>query len=107
MDIVSSLNRIKHQLLTLSWENNEEERLSQHLMTDEEFSGLERELNIILLKVSETSGEEREILNQEIQKFYDEIKERFEGIKEKLDYLKDEHEERVQYIKAVNAYGKS
>lgn len=107
MDIVSSLNRIKHQLLALSWETNEEERLYQHLMTDEEFSGLERELNEILLCISETSGEDREALNQEVQNFYDEIKERFESIKEKLDYLKGEHEERVQYIKAVNAYGKS
>lgn len=107
MDIVSSLNRIKQQLLALSWETNSDAKHSQCIMTDEEFSGLERELSLILSHISQTSGEEREILNQEVQNFYNAIKERFESIREKLDYLKNEHEERVQYIKAVNAYGKS
>jgi hypothetical protein len=107
MDIVSSLNRIKQQLLDLDWEDKFSQGAIKNSMTDEEFSGLEKELHEILILITHASGAEREILNQEVQNFYEAIKVRFEMIKEKLDYFKNEHDERVQYIKAVNAYGKN
>ncbi|MBA4250053.1 MAG: hypothetical protein C0432_03865 [Candidatus Puniceispirillum sp.] len=107
MDIVSSLNQIKQQLLDLNWENKSSQGLAENTMTDEEFSHLEKKLNEILVSITNTSGEEREVLNQEVQAFYEEIKVRFEMIKEKLECLKNENDERVQYIKAVNAYGKN
>ncbi len=107
MDIVSSLNQIKQQLLGLNWETQSSQGLVENAMTDEEFSDLEKKLNEILVSISNTSGEEREALNQEVQNFYEEIKVRFEMIKEKLDDLKNQNDERVQYIKAVNAYGKN